>query len=366
VSDTDAIVIGAGVVGLAVTRALALSGRSVVVLEVADAIGTETSSRNSEVVHAGIYYLEGSLKARFCVAGRRQLYAFCSERQIQHRRCGKLIVASDTAELAAIEALARRGAANGVDDLVLISAAEARAMEPQLECAGALHSPSTGIVDSHALMLALQGDAEEFGATFAFRTPFVRAELGGTSTVVETGGLEPMRLKTSILVNCAGLHASRVAQSIAGLDRARVPITRYAKGNYFTLAARSPFSRLVYPAPQTDGLGVHLTLDLAGQARFGPDVEWVDAINYDVDPGRCEGFATAIRRYWPGLPNNALAPAYSGIRPKLGGPASPTSDFRIDGPESHGFRGLVNLFGIESPGLTSALAIADEVVRRLA
>jgi L-2-hydroxyglutarate oxidase LhgO len=277
-----------------------------------------------------------------------------------------LIVASDTRELAAIEALARRGAANGVDDLVLISAAEARAMEPQLECVGALHSPSTGIVDSHALMLALHGDAEEYGAAVAFRTPFLGAELGGTSIVVETGGLEPMRLKTSILVNCAGLHASRVAQSMAGLDRARVPITHYAKGNYFTLAARPPFRRLVYPAPPTVGLGVHLTLDLAGQARFGPDVEWVDAINYDVDPRRLEGFAAAIRRYWPGLPNNALAPGYSGIRPKLGGPASPAADFRIDGPESHGFPGLINLFGIESPGLTSALAIADEVVGRLA
>jgi L-2-hydroxyglutarate oxidase LhgO len=364
-NDTDAIVIGAGVVGLAVARALALSGQSVIVLEAANAIGTETSSRNSEVIHAGLYYPERSLKARFCVAGRRQLYAFCADRRIPHRRCGKLIVAADGAEFAAIESLAGRGAANGVDDLALISAAEARAMEPQLACLGALHSPSTGIVDTHAFMLALHGEAADFGAAFAFRTPFVDAELGEQSIAVETGGAEPMRLTTSILVNCAGLHASQVAKSMVGLDSARIPVTSFAKGNYFALVGRAPFSRLVYPVPQAHGMGVHLTLDLAGRARFGPDVEWVDSLNYDVDPRRCDGFAAAIRRYWPGLPDNALAPAYSGIRPKISGPNDPPSDFRIEGPEIHGVRGLVNLFGIDSPGLTSSLAIADEVVRRL-
>ena len=364
-ADIDAIVIGAGVVGLAVARALALSGRAVVVLEAAGAIGTETSSRNSEVIHAGLHYPHGSLKARLCVAGRALLYAFCEQRHIPHRRCGKLIVACDATELTAIEALARNGAANGVDDLVQLSAAQAKMMEPLLSCVGALHSPSTGIVDSHAFTLALRGDAEAQGAAFAFRAPFLRAGLGGAAIAVAAGGAEPMRLTTSALVNCAGLHASRVATAMTGLAPAHIPETRLAKGNYFTLAGQAPFSRLIYPAPNAHGLGVHLTLDLAGQARFGPDVEWVETLGYDVDARRGAEFVDAIRRYWPGLPDGALAPAYSGIRPKLGGPDDPAADFRIDGPEAHGAPGLVNLFGIESPGLTAALAIADEVVRRL-
>jgi len=359
--DTDAIVVGAGVVGLAVARALALSGRSVIVIESAETIGTETSSRNSEVIHAGLYYPEGSLKAKFCVSGRRKLYAYCEERHIPHRRCGKIIVAADAAELHGLEALARRGAANGVDDLGMISAAEARAIEPELACVGALLSPSTGIVDSHALMLALQADALQSGADFAFRTPFARADIIGGGLAVETGGVEPVRLTASVVVNCAGLHAADVAGGIDGLDRKYVPTIRFAKGNYFSLTARAPFQRLVYPAPHSHGLGVHMTLDLAGRARFGPDVEWVDAIDYGVDFHRCDGFAEAIRRYWPGLPDDALTPAYSGIRAKLGGPDDPASDFRIDGPDRHGVRGLVNLFGIESPGLTSSLAIAEEV-----
>jgi L-2-hydroxyglutarate oxidase LhgO len=363
--DTDAIVVGAGVVGLAVARALALAGRSVISVESAETIGTETSSRNSEVIHAGLYYPEGSLKARFCVSGRRQLYAYCEERHISHRRCGKIIVACDAKELHGLEALARRGAANGVDDLALISAAEARALEPDLACVGALLSPSTGIVDSHALMLALQADALQFGADFAFRTPFARAGIIGGGFAVETGGVEPVRLTASVLVNCAGLHAAEVAGAIDGLDPKYVPTIRFAKGNYFSLSTRAPFRRLVYPAPHSHGLGVHMTLDLAGRARFGPDVEWVDEIDYDVDFRRCEGFTEAIRRYWPGLPDDALTPAYSGVRAKLGGPDDPASDFRIDGPDRHGVPGLVNLFGIESPGLTSALAIADEVADML-
>ena len=359
--DTDAIVVGAGVVGLAVARALALSGRSVIVVETAETIGTETSSRNSEVIHAGLYYPVGSLKAKFCVSGRRRLYAYCEDRHIPHRRCGKIIVAADAEELHGLEALARRGAANGVDDLVLISAAEARALEPDLACVGALLSPSTGIVDSHALMLALQADALQSGADFAFRTPFIGADIVGGGFAVEAGGGEPFRLTTSVLVNCAGLHAAEAASRIDGLDPKYVPTIRFAKGNYFSLSARAPFRRLVYPAPHSHGLGVHMTLDLAGRARFGPDVEWVDEIDYGVDFRRCEGFTEAIRRYWPALPDDALTPAYSGIRAKLGGPDDPASDFRIDGPDRHGVPGLVNLFGIESPGLTSALAIADEV-----
>jgi L-2-hydroxyglutarate oxidase LhgO len=361
-TDTDAIVVGAGVVGLAVARALARSGRSVVVMEAAETIGSETSSRNSEVIHAGLYYPEGSLKARLCVSGRKQLYSYCREHYVPHRRCGKLVVASDAEELAGLESLARRGAANGVDDLTLVSAAATQSMEPELACVGALLSPSTGIVDSHALMLALQSDASEHGADFAFCTPFVRAEVVGQGVVVEAGGAEPIRLTTSILVNCAGLHAAEVAKRIDGLDPTDIPTIRFAKGNYFSLAARAPFTRLVYPAPQSHGLGVHMTLDLAGRARFGPDVEWVDQIEYSVDPRRSDGFVAAIRRYWPGLPDNSLSPDYAGIRVKLGTPDAPASDFRIDGRDRHGVRGLVNLFGIESPGLTSSLAIADEVV----
>jgi L-2-hydroxyglutarate oxidase LhgO len=254
---------------------------------------------------------------------------------------------------------------NGVEELVVISGELAQRMEPALSCIAALHSPSTGILDSHAFMLALQGDAEDHGAMIAFNTPFQFADVSGNAITVQTGGADPMRLNCGSLINCAGLHASTAAQSMIGLDRAFVPQTRYAKGNYFNLIGRAPFSRLIYPAPHTHGLGVHLTLDLAGQARFGPDVEWVDAIEYDVDPKRANGFDAAIRRYWPGLPDNALFPGYSGIRPKISGPNDPAPDFRIDGPEIHSVKGLVNLFGIESPGLTASLAIADEVMTRI-
>lgn len=364
-TDIDTIIIGAGVVGLAVARAVALSGLSVIVIEAAEAIGTETSSRNSEVIHAGLYYPEGSLKARLCVAGRKLLYGFCDGHHIPYRRCGKLIVANDSTELSAINGVHRKGLANGVEDLVLISGELAQRMEPALSCIAALHSPSTGILDSHAFMLALQGDAEDHGAMIAFNTPFQFADVGGNAITVQTGGADPMRLNCELLINCAGLHASIAAQSMIGLDRAFVPRTQYAKGNYFNLIGKAPFSRLIYPAPHTHGLGVHLTLDLAGQARFGPDIEWVDTIDYDVDPNRANGFDAAIRRYWPGLPDNALVPGYSGIRPKISGPDDPAPDFRIDGPEIHGVRGLVNLFGIESPGLTASLAIADEVVNRI-
>jgi L-2-hydroxyglutarate oxidase LhgO len=365
-SDIDAIVIGAGAIGLAAARALARTGRSVVVLEGGDGIGHETSSRNSEVIHSGIYYPTGSLKARLCVQGRRELYAFCDEHGVPYSRCGKLIVATDDEELKALATLKARGEANGVDDLVWLSAAQAKALEPELNCVGALHAPSTGILDSHAFLLALQGDAADRGAMYAFVTPFLRAEADEDGFMVEAGGSEPMRLSAAALINTAGLGASTTAARIVGLNKAFVPRTRYAKGNYFSLHGPSPFKKLIYPAPQTHGLGVHLTLDLGGQTRFGPDVEWVDEISYHVDPRRADGFAEAIRRYWPGLPDDSLTPDYCGIRPKLGGPNDPVADFRIDGPEVHGVRGLVNLFGIESPGLTSTLAIAEEICERLA
>jgi L-2-hydroxyglutarate oxidase LhgO len=315
------------------------------------------------VIHSGIYYPQDSLKARLCVRGRELLYAFCQARGAPFSRCGKLIVATDAEELSAIEALAKKGAANGVDDLQLLTQARVRAMEPALQTVGALWAPSTGILDSHAFMLALQGEAEAAGALFAFRAPFAAARREGAGFAVEIGGAAPARLEVGALVNCAGLASSRVARAIEGL--ADVPETRYAKGNYFALSGRAPFRRLIYPAPHTHGLGVHLTFDLGGQARFGPDVEWVEAIDYDVDPARGLGFTAAIRRYWPGLPDDALTPAYSGIRPKLSGPADPAADFRIDGPQAHGIARLVNLYGIESPGLTSSLAIAEEAVARL-
>jgi L-2-hydroxyglutarate oxidase LhgO len=362
-TDIDALVVGAGVVGLAVARALALTGRSVVVLEAADRIGSETSSRNSEVIHAGLYYPTGSLKSRFCVAGRQALYAYCESHGVAHKRCGKLVVATDDSEIFGLASLASRGAANGVDDLEMLSGREARALEPALHCVGALLSPSTGIFDSHAYMLSLRGEAEAAGGSFAFNTPFRAARIEDAGLAVEAGGAEPMRLTTALLVNCAGLHASRVAGAIQGLDPRHIPRTRYAKGNYFVLPGRAPFQRLIYPMPATHGSGVHLTFDFGGQARFGPDVEWVDTIDYAVDPGRGKRFAESIRRYWPDMPENMLAPAYSGIRPKISGPDDPATDFRIDGAEVHGVSGLISLFGIESPGLTSSLAIAGHVVQ---
>lgn len=363
-ADIDAIVIGAGVVGLATARELAMRGQSTIVLESAGAIGTGTSSRNSEVIHAGLYYPQDSLKARLCVEGRQRLYEFCESHGVPHRRCGKLIVATDEAEVQALEALLKKGHANGCDDLVMIGGSEALAMEPALACLAALHSPSTGIIDSHAYMLALQGDAEDAGATIAFHAPFVSANREGEEFIVTTGGAEAMTLSTRILVNAAGLFASDVAKRIKGLTPETIPPTLYAKGNYFLLSGRAPFSHLIYPAPHTHGLGVHLTLDLGGQARFGPDVEWVETIDYEVDPHRGDGFDEAIRRYWPGLPDNALTPGYSGIRPKICGPGDPAPDFRIDGVDTHGLPGLVNLLGIESPGLTASMAIAREAADR--
>jgi len=359
--DVDCVVVGAGVVGLAVARALGLAGREVLVLEAAEGIGTGTSSRNSEVIHAGIYYRPGSLMAASCVAGRRLLYDYARARGVPHNRCGKLIVATDTAETAKLAEIRARAEANGVEGLRLLSAAEAVALEPELRCTAALFSPVTGVVDSHAYMLALQGDAEHAGATFAFRSP-VRsgwAEAGGV--VLEVGGTEPMRLSCRLLVNSAGLHAPALARAIDGMPAALVPPTYLAKGNYFTLTGRSPFSRLIYPVPVPGGLGVHITIDLGGQARFGPDVEWIETIDYTVDPRRADGFYAAVRRYWPGLKDGQIQPGYAGIRPKIVPPGAPPQDFVIQGPAEHGVPSLVNLFGIESPGLTASLALAERV-----
>lgn len=358
--ELDVVVIGAGVVGLAIARALALSGREVLVLEAAEAIGTQTSSRNSEVIHAGIYYPQGSLKASLCVQGKEMLYDYCTERSVGHQRCGKLIVATSDLQVAELEALRGRAAANGVHDLVLLTREQARAMEPALECVAALHSPSTGIVDSHALMLSLQGDLENAGGMVAFNSPL------GSASVTPQGLALQARDGTHLLartvVNAAGLHAPTLARRFEGLDRQHVPEAYYAKGNYFTLSGRSPFSRLIYPVPEPGGLGVHLTIDLGKQAKFGPDVQWVTSPDdLVVDPARGDAFYAEVRKYWPDLPDGALLPGYAGIRPKISGPGEAARDFLIEGPATHGVPGLVNLFGIESPGLTSSLAIAAHV-----
>ncbi len=365
--QVQTVVVGAGVVGLAVARELALSGREVVVLESERAFGTVTSARNSEVLHAGLYYGPDSLKARLCVEGRRQLVAFCRSHGVAHRLCGKLIVAASDAERAGLEQIERRARAAGVDTLQALDGAGARALEPALQCRHALLSPDTGIVDSHGLMLALLGEAEDHGAMLALVSGFSRGQVGAGGFELEVAGeAGSMQLRCTELVNAAGLGAQAVAGRIEGLAPDRVPPLHLAKGNYFSLTGRCPFSRLIYPIPNEAGLGVHLTLDLGGQGRFGPDVEWVDEIDYEVDPRRGDRFYAEIRTYWPALPEGALQAAYAGVRPKLVGRDSPAVDFRIDGPAFHGVPGLVNLFGIESPGLTSCLAIAERVRKMLA
>ena len=361
------MVIGAGVIGLAVGAALAGRGLETLVLESAHAIGTQTSSRNSEVIHAGLYYPSGSCKARLCVAGRERLYAYCASRGVAHRRCGKLLVASDELQWPALQRLHAQAMANGVSDVQWLSGAQARAMEPALAASAALWSPSTGIIDSHGLMLALQGDLERCGGALALRSPVVSVIQSERQIkrghLLQVGGEAPTELTAKYVVNAAGLWAPGLAATMA---LPGVPTAGYAKGSYFSLAAPAPFSRLIYPLPQAAGLGVHLTLDLAGQARFGPDVEWITPdtpadIDYQVNPARADGFEAAIRRYWPGLPDGALRPDYSGVRPKI----SSGQDFEFHGPNEHGVAGLLNLFGMESPGLTACLAIADEVMARL-
>lgn len=365
----DLVVIGAGVVGLAVARALAQSpafaGRETMVLEAADAIGTGTSSRNSEVIHAGIYYAAGSLKAQLCVRGKQLLYAYCAERGIAHSRCGKLIVATDAAQVGQLQGIVAKAAANGVDDLVLLSADAARAMEPQLRCTAAIHSPSTGIVDSHGLMLALQGDFEHSGGVVALNAPIEHARCTPDGIVLVTQ--DGTELLAGAVVNAAGLSAQALALRFDGLDPRHVPPSHFAKGNYFTLSGRAPFTRLIYPAPEAAGLGVHLTLDLGGQAKFGPDVQWVDRPDdLVVDPRRGDAFYAEVRKYWPDLPDGALVPGYAGMRPKIQAPHEAARDFMVQGPAEHGVAGLVQLFGIESPGLTSSLAIGERVAALLA
>ncbi len=362
----DCIVIGAGVVGLAVARELAMSGAEVVIIEAEELIGSVTSARNSEVIHAGIYYEAGSAKARHCVQGRDLLYAYCAERGVPHARCGKLIVATSADQRDALDAIRAKAAANGVTDLQPLTRAQAIALEPNLECAAALLSPSTGIVDSHALMHSLLGDAQAHGAMLALKSRVVAGECRHDGIALQVASDDgPMQILADTVINAAGLAAPKVAAALQGFPHERLPRPYFAKGNYYGLSGRSPFSRLIYPVPEPGGLGIHLTIDLGGQARFGPDVEWLSiddpaAIRYDVDPARAERFYAAIRRYWPTLPDAALQASYSGVRPKLVGPGS-EGDFVIQGPAEHGVPRLVNLFGIESPGLTAALSLAPAV-----
>ena len=362
----DTVVIGAGVVGLAIGRAFARAGREVLIIERANMIGTGTSSRNSEVIHAGIYYPTHLLKRRLCVEGKAMLYAFCDEYGVPHLRCGKLILATSAAELPKLDALLAQAHANGVNDLTRLAPREVAALEPQVRCEAALLSPSSGVVDSHALMLALQGDAERHGAMCVFNTPVESGAAARDGIVLHTGGAASMTVLANAVVNSAGLWAQRVALSIDGVPRTTVPPLHMGKGNYYMLPGRSPFSRLVYPMPIAGGLGVHVTIDMGGQARFGPDVEWLDGddpatIDYRVDPRRADVFYEAVRRYWPQLPDGALLPGYSGVRPKVERPGGGDTDFIVTTEREHGMRGLVHLFGVESPGLTASLALAQHV-----
>ena len=367
--SVDAVVIGAGVVGLAVGRMLARQGRETLVLESEAAIGTVTSARNSEVIHAGLYYPAGSLKARLCVRGNELLYAHCASHGVAHRRCGKLIVATDQAQHDALAQIEAQAAANGVDVMPLDVDAAHR-LEPALRCTSALLSTSTGIVDSHALMLSLQGGLESAGGDVALLAPVESIDCDSGQLLVHVAGAAPMTLAARVVVNAAGLSAPALAARSRGLEARHVPAAWFAKGSYYALSGRAPFTRLIYPVPEPGGLGVHLTLDLGGQARFGPDVEWIEpgpngTLDYRVDPRRADAFYAQIRRYWPALPDAGLSPAYSGVRPKVAGPGEPAADFVVQGPQVHGVAGLVNLFGIESPGLTACLAIAEHVATLL-
>jgi len=362
----DSIVIGAGVVGLAIARQLAASGREVLVLERNPGIGQETSSRNSEVIHAGLYYPEGSLKARLCVAGKTMLYQYCEARGIEYRRCGKLIVAAGSGQTVALKNLQRQGIVNGVDDLTLLSKSELSDIEPEVRGHAALLSPSTGILDSHSLMLCLQADLESLGGSVVCRTSAAGGMIRRSKLLVDVvSGDTSMTVETSTLVNAAGLGAYEFARRLQGFPQHLVPQIHYAKGNYFSYQGPNPFRRLVYPLPSQGGLGIHATMDLAGQLRFGPDVEWVSQVDYSISSDRARSFQRAIRSYWPGLPDDSLAPAYCGIRPKLCGPGEPAVDFCIQGPSEHGIPGMFQLFGIESPGLTAALAIAEYISHSL-
>jgi len=359
----DVAVIGAGVIGLGVARVLALAGREVFVLESERMVGVHTSSRNSEIIHAGIYYPPGSLKARLCLEGRRALYPFCAERGVPHARTGKLIVATSEEEIPVLERLKGVAEANGVDDMAWLSAREAQVLEPEVFCVRALLSPSTGIIDSHALLMSLRADALAAGASIALMTPVLSGCVSDDGIDLSLGGQESAKVRFKLVVNCAGLWAQEVARRIEGLPRKSIPPQRFARGHYFVLAGRSPFRHLIYPIPAPGGLGTHVTLDLAGTARFGPDVQWVDGVDYRFDESRSEAFYRAIRRYYPALSDCQLQPGYVGVRPKISGPEEPAADFMIQGPAEHGVPGLINLYGIESPGLTAVLALASEVRR---
>ena len=355
------LVIGAGVVGLAIARAGALAGHEVIVAEATQGIGNGVSSRNSEVIHGGMYYPTDSLRAFHCIRGRRMLYAFCDSHGVPHRQCGKLIVATSEAELAKIEHIHGQGLVNGVEDLVLIGGNAVKAMEPELACVGALHSPQTGIIDSHAYMLALQGELEAQGGAIAFGTRIERLAPADGGWDVHFSGAESGVLTVDVVVNSAGLGAQTIAHATEGYPSARIPRLVMARGNYFGYTRRPVFTRLIYPAPVDGGLGIHVTLDLAGRMRFGPDVEWIEHEDYAVNASRADAFYARIRTYWPGLPDDTLVPDYAGIRPKLTGPGEAAADFLIEMPAQHGLPGLINLFGIESPGLTSSLSIAEAV-----
>jgi L-2-hydroxyglutarate oxidase LhgO len=364
--ELDAVVIGGGVIGLALARALALGGREVTLLEADSRLGNHTSSRNSEVIHAGIYYPKGSLKARACVAGKDRLYRYCAEAGVPHRRVGKLIVATRDAEVATLDGILQHARENGVTDLEWLEAGQIAELEPHVKAVRGLLSPSTGIVDSHGLMSALRRDAEQRGAQVILASPVLGGCVTPHGIELRVGGSEASTALCRTVINAGGLQAQNVARSIEGMPASRIPGQYFAKGHYFTLSGRSPFNRLVYPVPVPGGLGVHVTLDLAGQARFGPDVSWLDGIDYSFDEGRAAQFYSAIRSYFPALADGALVPGYTGIRPKLSPAGSPADDFVLQGPSEHGVPGLLNLYGIESPGLTAALALADLGLERLA
>lgn len=362
----DVVVIGAGVVGLAIARQLSMQGRAVLVLDSADTIGSGVSSRSSEVVHAGLYYGSGTLKAKCCVAGRMRLRVYCQERRIGFVQCGKLIVAETPDQLADLARIKAQAEINGVLDLRMLDAAQARSLETELRCAGALLSPSSGILDSHQFMLALQGDAEANGCQVVLRTPVMGGRIAADGIVLCAGLGDPTEIHATLAINCAGLAARSLALSIAGHDHARVPPLHLAKGTYFSVSGKAPFSRLVYPVPEAGGLGIHFTLDLAGAGRFGPDVEWIDSPDYDVDASRARMFQRRIARYWPDVDSARLHPAYAGIRPKVARPGGSHTDFIIEGGQFQGSPSLISLFGIESPGLTASLALAEEVAKRVA
>lgn len=372
--QVDCVVVGAGVVGLAVAREMALQGRETILLEREDSFGTISSARNSEVIHAGIYYPKDSLKAKLCVEGNRLLYEYCRSHQVSTRPCGKLIVATDTSQLDALQAILYKAQNNQVPDIKMISGAQAIAMEPQLKCEAALLSSSTGVIDSHGFMLSLLGGFEDAGGMVAYQSPFLKAKPIGSHAEggfeLTIGGADGMTIQTKLLINCAGLSAPALAQKIEGLSKDQIPKAYFAKGNYFSLSGKSPFSRLIYPIPEPGGLGVHLTLDMGGQAKFGPDVEWLDIeeesqINYTVDPQRGESFYAAVRQYWPGLKDGALQADYSGVRAKITPPNGPAGDFYFEGPQQHQLQGLFNLYGFESPGLTSSLATAKHLEEQI-